>query len=279
MVDYLVKKNTGETEIFDREKLRTSLLNSSASIILTNEAIGKVEEKIHDGITTHEIYKIAFDFIKKKDIRTASRYAVKRSLLTLGPTGFPFEKFVARIFRKKGFQTLTGTMVRGKCVEHEIDLVAYNENEVIISEIKYHNDYGTKTDTKVALYVKARFDDVKSEKIQLPDGKFRLPTRGILITNTEFTETAEKYSKCADIELISWNYPAKGNLYSLIDETNAHPITVMITLTKAQKEFLINNEVICCDEIKNNLEVLRKIVSDETKISNIIREAEIICEK
>jgi hypothetical protein len=46
MTEYLVRKNAGETEIFCREKLRTSLLNSSASIILTNEAIQKVEEKI-----------------------------------------------------------------------------------------------------------------------------------------------------------------------------------------------------------------------------------------
>jgi len=57
---------------------------------------------------------------------------------------------------------LTDQKVRGKLVEHEIDVVAWNEEKLIMVEAKFHNQLGVKTDLKVILYVKERFDDLSA---------------------------------------------------------------------------------------------------------------------
>ena len=42
----------------------------------------------------------------------------------------------------------------GHCVEHEVDVMAWNENKLIIAEAKFHNAIGLKSDLKVALMLK-----------------------------------------------------------------------------------------------------------------------------
>jgi hypothetical protein len=276
MVSVYIKKHSGEMELFDASKLKHSLTAAGASVVVADEIIAGIESQLYDGMTTAEIYKAAFRHMRKKEARPAARYALRRSLMTLGPTGFPFEKFLAHVFEHKGYKTMVGTTVQGKGTEHEIDVIAYNENAVLVMEAKFHNTLGIKTDTKVALYVKARFDDIQNEKIKLTDGSERTPTQGILVTNTEFTDSAEKYATCYGMGVISWDYPATGNLYDLIEETKAHPITVLTTLTSQQKNDLIIKGVVCCDQISTATNILWELIQDAKKIDKIVKEANMI---
>lgn len=272
----LVEKSDGVVEPFNIEKLKRSLINSEASIVLANEIAEEVRKQITDKMTTEQIYKIAFDRLKKTEIKTASRYSLRRSLLDLGPTGFPFEKFIAKIFQEKGYKTRVGITLRGNCVSHEIDVVASDSDDLILCEIKFHNNLKVKTDTRVTLYVKARYDDLKDREFMLFDKKLK-PTSGTLITNTKFTNNAKKYSKCAGLDLISWDYPKKGNLYDLIEETGVQPVTSLISVTKAQKEKMVNNGLIDCADLKNNRKLLSTIGIPKNKIDAVIEEAETIC--
>lgn len=276
MVSVYVQKNNGERELFDSSKLKSSLIKSGVSVVTADEIISHIESQITDGMMTSDIYKKAFRLIHKQEKKPAARYALRRSLMTLGPTGFPFEKFLAHIFEHKGYKTMVGMTLRGKCVEHEIDVIAYNESSVLVMEAKFHNTLGVKSDTKVALYVKARFDDIQNEKIMLSDGSFRLPTQGILVTNTEFTDTAEKYALCSNLGMISWDYPATGNLYDLIEETKSYPITVLTTLTTPQKSELVTKGIVCCDQLLDKRDVLEQLVQVPSKIDKILKEVNMI---
>ncbi|HMO78607.1 MAG TPA: restriction endonuclease [Candidatus Paceibacterota bacterium] len=217
-----ILKSNGQLELFNREKLRNSLKKSGASSILANEISDKIESELKNGIETSKIYKRAYEILNQKSKKTALRYSIRRKLSELGPTGFPFEKYIAKIMNAKGYKTQTGIMLVGKCIEHEIDVLAYDIDDLLLIEAKYHNEINTKTDTKVTLYIKARFDDL-SEQEFLIEGKKRKMTNGLLITNTKFTENAKKYAKCANLDLISWDYPEKGNLYELIESTEIYP--------------------------------------------------------
>lgn len=272
-----ILKNNGEREDFSREKLRESLLHASASILVTNDVISKVEEKLKEGMTTSEIYRIAFTFLKKNEKRTALRYSMKRSLLDLGPTGFPFEKYVAEIFKAKGYITKVGVTLPGRCVSHEIDVMAHNETDLILAEVKFHNSLTIKTDTKTALYVKARWDDMRNQEINLGSGLKMKPTREILITNTKFTNNAEKYALCNKMGMISWDYPKKGNLYDLISETQLHPITTVTSLTNHQKKSLIDNGIITANQLCVNPELVRKSGLSGNRARKIIQEAKLVC--
>lgn len=272
-----ILKSTGEIEEFDRNKLRESLLRASASLVTTNDVIKKIEKKIREGMSTQEIYKIAFSLLNKKEKRTAMRYSLKRSIIDFGPTGFPFEKYIAEIFKKKGYKTMTGVILRGKCIEHEIDVLAYDENELVLIEVKFHNSLSIKTDTKVALYVKARWDDLKDNEVKIDKQITQKPTRELIVTNTNFTDNAIEYALCSNMGMISWNYPNKGSLFDLIHDTKLHPVTVMEELSKHQRQYLIDNGYITVNQVIENPKILNKIGLNQSKSDKLLANIKIIC--
>ncbi|MCH5685183.1 restriction endonuclease [Niabella sp. W65] len=81
--------------------------------------------------------------------------------MTLGPTGFPFEKLTAAILESMGYSTRTGVIVPGHCVKHEIDVIATKEEHHIMVECKFHNRQGFVSDVKIPLYIQSRFLDVE----------------------------------------------------------------------------------------------------------------------
>ncbi len=210
-------KADGTRESFDPSKLRASLLRAKASEESADAVIEHIKSVIREGMTTKEIYNDAFKFLVEYHKPVAQRYSVRRALLDMGPTGFPFEDFVSEVLKTKGFETLTRQTVLGGCVPHEMDVVAWNDNKLVMVEAKFHNGLGIKSDLKVALYVKARFDDLKNNMHHY-GGKDRKLDEGWLITNTKFSSTALHYGLCQKLTMIGWNYPEQGNLQDMIEE-------------------------------------------------------------
>ncbi|MFT5352210.1 MAG: Holliday junction resolvase [Candidatus Paceibacteria bacterium] len=272
-----IVKNNGEKESFDPDKLKGSLERAGATVFVANDITSKIQKDIKDGSTTTDIYKEAFELLKKTEKKSALRYSIRRSVLDLGPSGFPFEKFIAEIFSAKGFTTEVGVTLKGHCADHEVDIIAYNEKELIITEAKFHNKSGIKTDTKTALYIKARFDDLQSEEFHL-GGKKRKMTQGLMVTNTKFTHTARKYVNCVGTyDLISWDYPKKGNLYDLMEETTLHPLTCVAQLSKSNKNELLDRGIVNCRSLRDEREVMKEIGLSDEKIDEIIENIDIIC--
>ncbi len=210
-------KADGTREIFNPSKLRTSLIRARASEEAADAVITQVMSELREGMTTREIYKSAFKHLVEMQKPVAQRYSVRRAMLDMGPTGFPFEDFVAEVLRTKGFETLTRQTVLGGCVPHEMDVVAWNDDKLVMVEAKFHNGLGIKSDLKVALYVKARFDDLK-DNMHHYGGRDRKLDEGWLITNTKFSSTALHYGLCQKLTMIGWNYPERGNLQDMIEE-------------------------------------------------------------
>lgn len=270
-------KNDGEIEEFDPQKLKESLLRAKTSNLVTNEVVRQVVPDIKDGMTTSEIYTKAFEILNKKEKRSAAMYSIRRSILNFGPSGFPFEKFVAEIFKAKGYLAETGKTLKGKCIEHEMDVVVRNDNELFLFEVKFHNQLGAKSDTKTVLYMKARFNDLENQTFNI-DGKKRKMTRGTLVTNTKFTHSAIKYAECVgEFDLISWDYPEKGNLYDLIHETSIQPITCIEILKDKEKERLIEKGIVNCKALKDNESIMKEVGISDAKIAEIKEHIDTIC--
>ena len=239
--------------------------------------VSKIEGDLTDGHTTKEIYRQAFSLLKKHQRPVALRYSLKRGIAELGPSGFPFEKFVAEIFKAKGYQVITDQIVMGHCVPHEVDIVAYNETELIMMEAKFHTDYGVHSDLKVALYIKARFDDLK-DSIFKYGGRERKMTKGMLITNTNFSSTAIQYGECAHLNMVGWNYPRINDLHQMIESESLLPVTVLTTLTQTDKKMFLANNIVLSKQL-GDFGLLKSYGFDDFKAQAVVREVYDLCKE
>ncbi len=271
MPHILITKADGSTEYFKVEKLRRSLRRAGATPDEVNEIVAELTKSLRSGMYTQEIYREAFSLLRKHQAPAAARYSLRRALFGLGPTGFPFELFLARLFEMDGYKTTTGSIISGKCAEHEIDVAAYKDDHSFVAEAKFHARPGIKSDLQVAMYSYARLLDLKEAKICTDD------ICGIkefwLITNTKFTSAAERYGECVGIKLLSWDYPRNNNLHDRIQKANIYPITVLQSLSPSQIETLIGRNVILCREILNQPSVLRHLHLSTRKHEAVLQEA------
>jgi hypothetical protein len=271
---YIIKAD-GTRELFDREKLEKSLRKNGTERELAESIVSKVEKDIVDGSTTKEIYRQAFGMLKKGQRPTALKYSLRKAVAELGPSGFPFEKYVAEIFKAQGYQVVTDQIAMGKCVPHEVDVVAFNENELVMMEAKFHTDFGTPSDLKVVLYVKARFDDLQNNSFRY-GGKERKMTKGILVTNTKFSSTAIQYGECANLNMLGWNYPYKHNLHDMIIEFDLLPVTVLTTLSQSEKKMFLANNIVLSRQL-GDFGLLKSYGFDDIKAQMVMKEVYTFC--
>jgi hypothetical protein len=271
MSHLLVTKADGTSEHFKIEKLRRSLRRAGATPNEVNEIVAEVSRTLQNGMYTQEIYRQAFTLLRQNRAPVAARYSLRRALFGLGPTGFPFELFLARLFESDGYKTKTGIIIEGKCASHEIDVAAYKDDHSFVGEAKFHARPGIKSDLQVAMYSYARLLDLKQARICTED------ICGIkefwLITNTKFTSAAERYGQCVGISLLSWDYPRNNNLHDRIQRAGVYPITVMQSITPAQAETLIARNVILCRDIVEQPYILRHLHISAKKQEAIMQEA------
>ncbi len=270
MKEVLIRKSNGERVPFDEEKLKKALYRSGATGHEAEEALQNVRKIIQDGISTRKIYQYAYQALRKKSKHAAGRYRLKRAMMELGPTGYPFEKFVAKLLEAQGYRCLINQIQQGKCVNHELDVVASKENLQIMIECKYHSDAERKSDVKVPLYIHSRFMDVKAAWEKEHAGK---NYKGMVITNTRFSEDATNYARCSGLLIVSWDYPQGNSLKDQIDRTGVHPITTLGLLKKSEKQQLINEGVVLCRELPDHIQLLEKMRIDRIRIRNILKEA------
>ena len=142
-------------------------------------------------------------------------------------------------------------------------------------EAKFHNEFGLKSDVKVALYVKARFDDIALNTFKYGDREQKLTDRW-LFTNTKFTEQATKYGSCNSLNMIGWNYPSTGNLHTIIEDLKLHPVTCITHLSHNQKRDLVGRGVMLCSDVLKNPDVIRQIGLGEADVQIVLAEAQSI---
>ena len=273
-----VTKMSGEKALFDEEKLRNSLKRSRAEDDVIDKVIEKVKTELRDSISTKEIYRMAFAQLRKNSSHSAARYKLKQSILELGPTGFPFEDYISELLKFKNYQTEVGNIVEGHCVSHEIDIIAERDDRHILLECKFHSDQRRFCDVKVPLYIHSRFMDVEQELKKNAGHKDTIFIGG-LVTNTRFSSDALKYGLCMGMYLLSWDYPAGKSLKSLIDQSGLHPLTSLLTLSKFEKQQLLDKGIILCKNLIGKEKVLKEIQISETRIEKIISEVENLCSR
>ncbi len=265
-----VVKRDGRKETFDKRKIIRTCIRAGASRETAEEIARKVEKRIYNGISTEKILRMVLELLEEETLANAARYDLKMALFRLGPAGYEFEKFVARLLKEYGWKTRTNVIIKGRCVSHEVDVLAEKEGELYMIECKFHNIPGIYTGLKEAMYTYARFLDISQGPA---DHRFVQPW---LFTNTKFSNDAKKFAKCREMKLTGWRYPAGESIEKLLERKNLYPVTVLRSVSKREEHALVNaGYVFCRDLFKEKPKDISKYTGIKLKkINEIIREAE-----
>lgn len=264
-----VLKADGQREAFSEEKILSSIKRAGIPPGLQDQVLEHIRKSVYDGIPTAEIYHSMLEFLgKSQHPYSRSRYSLKESIMMLGPTGYPFEDFIAKILQALGYETKVRQIVMGKCVSHEIDVIAKKGNRTSMIEAKFHNNMGTRSEIHVALYTQARFSDVK-EKNAFDEAW--------LVTNTKTTADANAYASCSGLKVISWDFPGEESLRDLIEKSTLHPITILSSLPHSSKISLLNNHIVTCKDINENPNFLDILPLADKEKEKTLAEVAFIC--
>lgn len=266
-----VIKRDGEQVLFDDQRVIRSIERAGVPKELHDRVLQHIKERVQkdNTITTDEIFYHIREFLVGRDKKSALRFNLRQAIFELGPTGFPFEQYLARIFKDQGYKAETNLSMRGECVSHEIDVLLEKDGKREIIEAKFHNQTFGKTDVQVILYTYARFLDVsKTNKI---DGVW-------VATNTKLTTDAITYAECKGVKAIAWNYPIDGSLQDFVERPKMYPITILTDITTEEKRRLIDNNIVLVQElIKVPVKELEeKYLIDKNRAETIIRDTQLI---
>jgi len=270
----------GEKEPFSIAKIRRSAIRIGASKELARDITRVIEKRVYPGIKTSNIAKEVRRLLSLEAPKFALKFRLKEGMRKLGPTGFPFERYIGEILVKDGFEVKLNQRIRGACCLYEIDFVAIKKKFLYIGECKYRNFAGEKIDSNVALEHYARFLDIKNGPYLKQKRNKNLKLKPVIITNVKFTGRTIKYSECVGIDLLGWRYPEKNSLEILIDEQKLYPITILPSLKSFLIDFFVAKGMML---VKDVLEINPKKFAKESKmplkyLTPLVKEAKLLLE-
>ncbi len=265
---FQIKKSHGGIEKFSQAKLFSSLRRSGLPPTQCRIISDKVSREIHEGSKTKEIYHKTLKLVKQTSSVAAIHYSLKRAIFELGPSGHHFEVFVARYFQELGYNTKICQTIKGRFVNHEVDVIAEKEGKKYFIECKFHNRVGIKNDIKIALYVKARWDDLK-------EGPEANHLAGFyLASNTAFSLDAIAYANGSGLKLLGVNAPPEKSFLEQIKSMHLYPITSLKGLSKIIRSQLLDKGIILAKDIPGQLNLLFKLGISEDQIEQLLKEVE-----
>jgi hypothetical protein len=231
-----------------------------ASRETADEVARKVDAKVHDGIETRKILQLILRYLSKYRPSVRFQTCLRRGL-SLMRSKPDFERFIQILLSEHGYEVVPNQIVRGKCVEHEIDAVARKDGVTYIVEVKHHYNYHTPTGLDESRIARAVFEDI-TEGFEHGSNNLKID-KAMIVCNTKFSGHAERYAECRGIRMIGWSSPSGNGLQDMIEEKKLYPITCLKGLNAEIKEKLASAGVLLIRQLTT-----RKLeeIADETKI-------------
>jgi hypothetical protein len=265
-------KIDGVKEKFSPAKLCLSIRKAGAPRDVADSVCKIVEDKINPNDSTNVIFRKALKYLVKESPEVAARYSLRRGLEALGPAGFIFEQYFETVLQAYDFTTKRDVILRGKCVSHEIDVIASHATKRFLVEAKYHNVPGIKTHVDVVMYGDARLIDIVAAESAKNKKEYEYAMW--IVTNTKFTDAAIQYAKCRGIRLTGWNYPRGASLEDIIADKKLYPVTVLPSLPSALLPSLAKKNIILAQDLLTYeaADLIRMFGVAETVADSIVRE-------
>ena len=236
-----VTKADGTKQIFSREKVVRTCLRMGATRAIAELVAEEIETRIYDGITAKKILQMIFRRLRKHKPVIRNQIDLRKALSLLNPAP-DFERFIQLLLREHGYEVTPNQIIRGRCVEHEIDAVARKNGKTCIVEVKHHYEYHTPTSLDVSRISRAVFEDV-TEGYELGLNSLKIDY-ALIVCNTKLSDHAKRYADCRRIEHIGWSSPKNRDLQTMIEEKKLYPVTFLKGLSADARQRLTSNGII-----------------------------------
>jgi hypothetical protein len=252
-LDVMVKKADGSLQPFDREKVVRTCLRMGADRQVAYEVAEKVERRLYYGIPTSQVLRMIFQFMRRRKPDIGNLFDLRKGL-SLMISKPEFEVFVRVILGRNGFEVSPNQILRGKCVNHEVDAIARKNGVTYFVEAKHHVNYHAPTGLDESRIARAVLEDVV-EGFALGKSDLRID-RAMIVTNTRFSEEATQYGRCRDILQIGWSSPVNRGLQELVEGVNVLPLScvkglgVDARLKLAESGIVLFEQVIAADVVE-----------------------------
>jgi len=270
---YVTKAN-GDKQPFDKQKIINTCLRLQATLEQAQSIADRIEAKAYDGIPTSKILKMIFRYMEKYRPAIGHQIDLKQAIAMLRSKP-DFEIFIAKLFEAMGYEVETNLIIQGKCIEHEIDVVARKENEVILIEVKHHVNHHTYSGLDVFLQLNSTLEDLK-EGYEVGKNNFKF-TRAILICNTKVSEHAKRYALCRGLEFIAWKFPPEKGLERLIEEYKFYPISFLKEIERDEAYKLADIGIVTVKQLLEDVEkISRRSGISKNRILELQKAAKIV---
>jgi len=230
-----VTKFDGSKQRYMRDKVLNTSMRLGASREQAREIADEVERQLYSGMPTREILGIIRRWLRERRPRLDLRTDLRSSISMLRPKP-DFERFVRLLLHEYGYRVTPNRIVRGLCVEHEIDGIAEKDGMVFYLEVKHHSNPHTYTGLDIMKEARATFEDlVEGEESGRNDIAF---SDVLVVCNTKFSDHARRYAECRGIGHMGWKAPVAGGLEVRIEEKELYPITMYRDLDRKSLETL-----------------------------------------
>jgi hypothetical protein len=251
-----VTKADGTKQPFSKEKVVRTCLRIGATRAISESVADEIEARIYDGITTTKILQMIFRRLRKHKPVIRHQIDLRKALSLLNPAP-DFERFIQLLLRAHGYDVTPNQIIRGRCVEHEVDAVARKNGKTCIVEVKHHYNYHTPTSLDVSRISRAVFEDV-TEGYELGLNSLKIDY-ALIICNTKLSDHAKRYADCRRIEHVGWSSPKNRDLQTMIEEKKLYPVTFLKALSADARQRITSNGIILLQQLtEQNLAAIRR---------------------
>ena len=243
---FFVTKFDGSRQPYSREKVVTTSRRMGASSENAERIAGEVERRLYDGMPTEEILGIVREFLRECRPGLDLMVDLRKAMSSLRPKP-DFERVVCLLLEEYGYEVTPNQIVRGRCVEHEIDAIARRGGDVVYVEVKHHSNPHVYTGLDIMKEARATFEDL-TEGDQLGEKRIGF-NKSLVICNTKFSDHALRYSACRGIDHIGWKSPVNMGLERRVEEKELYPITMFGGLTREEEEGLGNQGIVLLKQV------------------------------
>jgi Restriction endonuclease len=272
-MEVFVTKADGSKQLFDKEKVARTCMRMGASRNLAFAVAEKVESRVYDGIPTAKILELIFRFMRKGKPGVKHLFDLRRGL-SLMDSKPEFEIFVRVLLEHNGFEVTPNQILKGRCVEHEVDAIARKNGITYFVEAKHHLSYHALTGLDESRIARAILEDI-SEGYKMGTNDFKVD-KAVIITNTRYSEHAIRYGLCRDIVQIGWNYPVNQGLEKTIEEKRLHPLSCLRGLRREDRLKFVKNGLVLIKQIiaEDKWVLARKTGLRSETIEDVVEEAQ-----